>query len=642
MTHPSGEFLELQAALAGEYSLQRELGRGGMGVVYLARDVQLDREVAIKVLPSHLARAAESRDRFLREARTAAGLSHPHIVPIHRVGEAGGFVFFVMSYVEGETLGERLRTRGPLPPADAARVLREVAWALAYAHGRGIVHRDVKPDNILLEAGTGRALVTDFGIAHSRGSPGPTTDPGQLVGTAHFMSPEQAAGAPVDGRSDIYALGVVGYLAVSGRLPFEAPTLPALLVRQATEAPRAVLRVAPGLPPALGAAIDRCLARDPAARFPDGEALAAALAPAPDARPALPPTLRAWLGARNPLLVPYMGWSGLFGTLTLVNLGFWVTGNRPDGPADIVLLTGVTSLPLLPIVGFHLNQARRQFRAGHTLADLRTALAVARRERGEAEAIARGDEEARSHRLLRIATVAAASWLAVTFGLVLLGAIHENQVGAVYFVVPLLVTMALGAVSNALDVQFIPTAIRDWWQTGVRDRLWNSRAGEWLARRLGAPERSRAVGGGVFRATEAALGVAAGELFAALPKAYREQLDELPGTVAALEAQAAEARAELDLVAALAPSGSGDAELLAARRDAAAARLARTVAALEGIRLDLLRLHAGAGDTAPLTTLIDAARLVGEDLARLADAEREVDDAIAPRSLGAARALTPG
>jgi serine/threonine-protein kinase len=642
MTHPSGEFLELQAALAGEYSLQRELGRGGMGVVYLARDVQLDREVAIKVLPSHLAQVPESRDRFLREARTAAGLSHPHIVPIHRVGEAGGFVFFVMSYVEGETLGERLRTRGPLPPADAARVLREVAWALAYAHGRGIVHRDVKPDNILLEAGTGRALVTDFGIAHSRGSPGPTTDPGQLVGTAHFMSPEQAAGAPVDGRSDIYALGVVGYLAVSGRLPFEAPTLPALLVRQATEAPRAVLRVAPGLPPALGAAIDRCLARDPAARFPDGEALAAALAPAPDARPALPPTLRAWLGARNPLLVPYMGWSGLFGTLTLVNLGFWVTGNRPDGPADIVLLTGVTSLPLLPIVGFHLNQARRQFRAGHTLADLRTALAVARRERGEAEAIARGDEEARSHRLLRIATVAAASWLAVTFGLVLLGAIHENQVGAVYFVVPLLVTMALGAVSNALDVQFIPTAIRDWWQTGVRDRLWNSRAGEWLARRLGAPERSRAVGGGVFRATEAALGVAAGELFAALPKAYREQLDELPGTVAALEAQAAEARAELDLVAALAPSGSGDAELLAARRDAAAARLARTVAALEGIRLDLLRLHAGAGDTAPLTTLIDAARLVGEDLARLADAEREVDDAIAPRSLGAARALTPG
>src|ERR1043165_7584345 len=180
MTHPSSEFLDLQAALAGEYSLERELGRGGMGIVYLARDVQLDRDVAIKVLPTPLAHTPDARKRFMREARTAAGLSHPNIVPIHRVGEAGGFVFFVMSYVEGETLGERLRTRGPLPPPEAMRVLREVAWALAYAHGRGIVHRDVKPDNILLEAATGRALVTDFGIAQGGGGGGDAfaaTDP---------------------------------------------------------------------------------------------------------------------------------------------------------------------------------------------------------------------------------------------------------------------------------------------------------------------------------------------------------------------------------------------------------------------------------------------------------------------------------
>ncbi len=626
MTHPSAEFLDLQAALAGEYSLQRELGRGGMGVVYLARDVQLDRDVAIKVLPTHLARSPAARERFLREARMAAGLSHPHIVPIHRVAEMGGFVLFVMSYVEGETLGERLRARGPLPPAEAARVLREVAWALAYAHGRAIVHRDVKPDNILLEAGTGRALVTDFGIAHGGTDAEPLSDPGRVAGTAHFMSPEQAAGDALDGRSDIYALGVVGYLAVSGRLPFEAPNLPALLLRQATEDAQSVMRAAPGLPSALGAAIDRCLARDPDERFHDGEALAETLAPPPDTRPALPATLRAWLAARNPLLVPYLGWSGLFGTLTTVNLIVWLAGKRPDGPADIVLLAAIASLPLFPIVGFHLNQARRQFRAGHTLADLRAALEVARRERAETEAAVGDEAESRGHRVLRAATVGAATWLAVTFGLVLLNVIHENRGGLPFILAPVLTTMALGALSNALDVQFIPERIRRWWQTGVRERLWKSRVGEWLARRLGAPERSQLAGAAAFRATEAALGVAAAELFAALPQAHREHLSELPAIVGSLEARAAEARAEIDLLAAMAPAGS-DAEVLAARKRKASARLAESVAALEGIRLELLRLHANAEDLAPLTTLIDAARGIGEDLRRLAEGQREAEGA---------------
>jgi serine/threonine-protein kinase len=639
VTHPSDEFLDLQAALAGEYSIQRELGRGGMGVVYLARDVQLDRDVAIKVLPALLARTASARERFGREARTAAGLSHPHIVPIHRVGEAGGFVFFVMSYVEGETLGERLRRSGPLPPADAARVLREVAWALAYAHGRGIVHRDVKPDNILLEAGTGRALVTDFGIAHASRDPGAVTDPGKVMGTAHFMSPEQAAGDATDGRSDIYALGVVGYLAVSGRLPFESNNLPALLVSQATLEPPSVMRAAPGLPPALGAAIDRCLARDPAGRFADGEALAEALAPAPDARPALPPTLRAWLNARNPLLAPYTAWSGVFGTLTLGNVVGWLTGQQ-TGPANIAFLAAVAAAPLVPVVGFHLNQARRQFRAGHTLVDLRSALEIGRRERAETEALVSDEGESRTHRGLRLATVASATWLGVTFLMMLLDVIHENRGDIVLLLTPVASTLVLGAVSNALGVQFIPNGIRSWWQTGIRERLWNSRVGAWFARRLGAPERSNLAGASAFRVTEAALGVAAAELFAALPKEYREHLAELPAIVAALEARAAGARAEAELVAALVPSGSADSEVLAARKKAAAAHLAESVAALEGIRLDLLRLHAGAADLAPLTTLMDAARLIGEDLSRLAEAQREVEG-IAGRRLGAERTPTP-
>src|SRR3954462_5523767 len=205
MTQPDADFLSLQEALAGEYSLERELGRGGMGIVYLAREVQLDRLVAIKVLPAALAAPADVRERFLREARMAASLSHPHVVPIHRVGEAKGFVFFVMAYVNGETLGDRLRSRGPLTAAAATRLMREVAWALSYAHGRGIVHRDIKPDNILIEAETGRALVTDFGIARGAEET-EITDPGRVMGTVHFMSPEQRANEPVDGRSDLYAL----------------------------------------------------------------------------------------------------------------------------------------------------------------------------------------------------------------------------------------------------------------------------------------------------------------------------------------------------------------------------------------------------------------------------------------------------
>jgi eukaryotic-like serine/threonine-protein kinase len=623
MTDSTPEFLDLQAALAGEYSLQRELGRGGMGVVYLAREVQLDRDVAIKVLPAHLARAPAARARFLREARLAAGLSHPHIVPIHRVGEADGFVFLVMSFVEGETLGARLRARGPLPPAEAARVLREVAWALAYAHGRGVVHRDVKPDNILLEAGTGRALVTDFGIAQGGAGPGP--DAGTVMGTAHFMSPEQAGGGPVDGRSDLYGLGVVGFLAVSGRLP-----------REGTDP--GVARAAPGLPPALAAAIDRCLAHDPADRFADGEALAAALAPPPDVRPALPASLRAWLQARNPLLAPYLAWSGVFGTLTLINLIVWLAGRRPDGPADIVLLAAIASAPLLPIVGHHLHQARRQFRAGHTLADLRAALAAGRREAEETEALTRDGDEPRGHRLLRLATVAAGTWFAVTCGLMLTGVVHERELSALVLLAPLAATLGLAAVSNALDVPFVPAGLRGWWQAGIRERLWRGRLGAWLARRLGAPARSRVAGPDAFRATEAALGVAAAELFEALPAAHRERLGDLPAVVAALEARAAEARAEIDLLAALEAGGRDGETALAERRRAAAAHLAGSVAALEGIRLDLLRLHAGAGDLAPLTTLLDAARRIGEDVDRLAAAREEVEAAAAGPGPGPDRA----
>lgn len=615
MSSATQEFLTVQSALIGEYSLQRELGRGGMGVVYLARDVQLDRDVAIKVLPPELAANAVARARFLREARTAAGLSHPHIVPIHRVGEAQGVVFFVMSYIAGETLGQRLRTQGPLPPGDVARVLREVAWALAYAHGRGIVHRDIKPDNILIEEGSGRAMVTDFGIASDMERAALT--PAPLMGTAHYISPEHASGAALDGRSDLYALGVVGYLALSGRYPFDGETVPALLLAQATQSAPSLRTVAPGVPAALEAAIARCLARDPAERFADGEALAAALAPAPEPRSQLAPGLRAWLAARNPLMLPYSGWMAGFSVLTAGNLVAWVTGNRPDGPADIALLAGIAAAPLLPIIGYHINQARRQFRAGHSLADLRAAIDVARRERVEAAALSHADTESPVHRALRYATFASTSWLAVTVGLVVQGVLHENRSPIWMVLSPVGATLLTVAVSNALDVRFVSPRVREWWMSGIRDRLWNSRVGAWLSRKLGAPSRSRALEAGGFRATEVALGVAAQDLYEALPSAQREALTDLPATLAALEAEAADARAAVAL-------------LDGAAREAAAQRLARAVAALETLRLDLLRLHAGSTDLAPLTTLIDAVRHLGDEVDRLVDARADVDRLLPP------------
>src|SRR5690348_9229378 len=191
----SPEFLALQELLAGRYSIERELGRGGMGIVLLARDVALDRPVAIKLLPPHLATRPEERQRFLDEARTAAGLAHPNIVPIH-LGEARGELgLFVMGPVAAETPRVRLERAGPLSPRLALKLLQEVAWALGYAHQRGVIHRDVKPDNILIERATERALVTDFGIALGRRTAESAGGPiRQILGTARYMSPEQACG----------------------------------------------------------------------------------------------------------------------------------------------------------------------------------------------------------------------------------------------------------------------------------------------------------------------------------------------------------------------------------------------------------------------------------------------------------------
>ncbi|HTR77510.1 MAG TPA: serine/threonine-protein kinase, partial [Gemmatimonadaceae bacterium] len=221
----------VERALDALYELDCEIGRGGMGIVYRAKDRRLKRTVAIKVLPPELGYRADIKSRFLREAQTAAQLNHPNIVDIYSVDEAGQLVYFVMAYVLGETLAKRVHDVGPLGIEESRRILRDVADALAYAHERGVIHRDIKPDNILIDAESGRPMVTDFGIARAMGD-GSTrlTVTGQLIGTPEYMSPEQAGGDPsIDGRSDLYSLGVVAYQMLVGQPPFTGNSGPAIL-----------------------------------------------------------------------------------------------------------------------------------------------------------------------------------------------------------------------------------------------------------------------------------------------------------------------------------------------------------------------------------------------------------------------------
>ncbi len=269
-------------AVGASYLIEGEVGRGGMAVVYRATDTRLHRTVAIKVLPPDLAFNADVRTRFIREAQTAAQLNHPNIVPIYSVDEKDGgdaLVYFVMGFIDGESVGARLAREGAWPIDDTVRVLRDVADALAYAHARGVVHRDIKPDNILIDRASGRPMVTDFGIARAAAGDVRLTVTGVAVGTPAYMSPEQALGErEVDGRSDLYSLAVVGYHMLAGDTPFVAKNTPAMLVKHVSERPRPIRDRRPDVPPYLAVAIDRALAKRPEDRWADAAEFRDALA----------------------------------------------------------------------------------------------------------------------------------------------------------------------------------------------------------------------------------------------------------------------------------------------------------------------------------------------------------------------------
>jgi len=306
------EVARVRTALAAHYRIERVLGEGGMATVYLAEDVKHRRQVAVKVMRPELA-ATLGADRFLREVEIAAKLSHPHILPVHDSGAVAGFLYYVMPHVEGESLRERLLRERRLPVEEAVRLAREIAEALAYAHRRGIIHRDVKPANIML--GEGHALVADFGIARALDNEAGLTGTGLAVGTPQYMSPEQASGArDVDARADIYAVGGVLYEMLAGEPPYTGDTPQAILAKSLTEEVRPLGTVRPDVPEAVAAVVARAMARVPAARYPTADDLRAALDGALDV--VRSGTMAVARAGPSPAQV----W-GLFGASAVVTLG---------------------------------------------------------------------------------------------------------------------------------------------------------------------------------------------------------------------------------------------------------------------------------------------------------------------------------
>jgi serine/threonine-protein kinase len=634
-------FVEFQSALAGRYSIERELGRGGMGIVYLAREVRLDRLIALKLLPPVLAAQPGPRERFLREARMAAKLSHPNIIPIHAVDEIGSFVFFAMAYVEGETLTERIRRRGPLASSEAARVLREVAWALAYAHGQGVIHRDVKPDNIMLETGSGRALVADFGIA-GQVSGAAALDGGEVIGTPEFMSPEQALGEQVDGRSDLYGLGVVGYFALAGRLPFQGVKPTEVLAKQITEAPRPLAEVADGTPRRLAQTIDRCLAKERDERPESAAVLADQLGLALEQRKELPVALRVFVKRGGRL----GGMGGLLYVLSLPMLIGFAAALAPRGAqgmvASLTLVAGFTVVPFTMLVA----RARRFLASGFDPQDLGPAFRM-ELEQGREERLfeygRKASQYERAMRLLAAGSLAVsivsgaivfstpwdilrelyARWLPAVFGWSLFGTVSTGF-------------LWLTRLNRRIDLD---TRIWSWLWRGPVGRLLFRLARPFVSKRALPPS-------GTHRATELALGMAAEKLFDELPKETRQQLKDLPDVVRRLESDAQRMRPRLEeLNAALEGAGergrlsgqiAGDIKArrdravgdLQAERDLVQRRLKDAVAALETIRLNLLRLHAGTGSVHSLTTDLTLAREAVKEVDLLLEGQREIEEAL--------------
>jgi eukaryotic-like serine/threonine-protein kinase len=595
-------FLELQGGLLGRYSIERELGRGGTGVVYLAREVRLDRLVALKVLRPD--QGPEARARFLQEARTAARLSHPNIVPILAIEECGQFVFFTMPYIAGGTVGERVRSRGPFLPIDAVRILRDIAWALEYSHGHGIIHRDIKPDNILIERETQRTLVADFGIAATTDTLGGGAP---VTGTPAFMSPEQILGQDGDVRSDLYSLAAVAYYLLSGQTPFSAATAEAQLLAHLNQQPSSLGEIASHVPEALAAVIMRGLSKDMDQR--------------PSSAAAFAEELSTWLGEQHrpvpagvarflrqlrdsrPVALLYTTVCGLLLVIQMV------LALKEPWRLEVVIEYGLLfALPPLVIL---LARVRGLIAQGHTRADLVQAL------HGAAD---REEQEARQTppRGLPWKRVALRWSIIVALGSALVWLPSVWYYAGMLFLVNLVSVACVVVLGD--QVRTVGRERRRAW-------FWNGRVGQWLFSVAGFGVRRRLSADATGHHTEVAIGFSAMSLYDRLPAATRGELGDVPQIVESLEADARRVRERRrDLRELRARTTNPD---LSARLSLADERLARrhadVLTALESIRLNLLRLHVGSIKIEGFTTDLGNAAQLAQRLTDLAEAHDDVN-----------------
>ncbi|MEP6474239.1 MAG: serine/threonine-protein kinase, partial [Gemmatimonadota bacterium] len=636
--------LRLQRALIGRYSVERELGRGGMGVVYLARDVRLDRPVAIKLLRPEIAELASFRERFAAEARTAARLSHPNIVSIHAVEAADDLVFFVMAYIDGQTLGERIRRQGPLSNDETSRVLREVAWALSYAHATGLIHRDIKADNILLERDSGRALLADFGIAHAIDS----ADATDLVGTTTYLSPEIIEGNPASIQSDLYALGVVGFLAASGTLPFDGQSAAEIMARHIAQPVPSILNAAPAISARLARAIDRCLAKQPADRFASGEEFAAALEHHASLVPAQPAAIQYWLRRWDRIAPMYAVAMPVVGMLVIMYGWDEVLGNFYHWASFVNWPEFVLVIALSAHAVFTFLQARRIVSEGYKQQDLIVALKaecsvkpVPRRLRPVPPLPAR---------VIRDLTyISFAMLVAAALGIYFVIPRVEDLEQAKYIYYTLLNYLMFTRLATyiGLGVGMVYPgrySRRSGWWPRLQLAFWRSILGSITTRVVSIGVKPRLADQTVHRPTEIALSLAADQLFAALPHTLQRQLGDVPALVKTLEASATGLRRSIDDLEAVGigsgPGGDGHGQLVEVRR-LTEQRHAEVIGALERIRMQLIRLAAGARETPELTDVLAAARRLESEIGRHVAGRDSVRRILGQKPLFATRTPTP-